>query len=290
MKFSLTLALVALSLVDTLGLNAQPSVAPKIDFPAASPACTLKQRIGLTDIEVSYSRPSMKGRKIFGGLEPNGKVWRTGANSATKITFNTPVKFNGTEVPAGTYELFTIPNPTEWTVIIHKDTSEWGAYTYDAKNDVARITSAPVATTEPVETFEIGFANVRDESATLFLTWEKTYVPIKIEVDVAHTLVPQIEAVMASDASKKPYFPAALFYLDHNLDLPKAASWMDTAIAENPKAFYYSYHKARLLAKMGDKAGALAAAQKSLDGANQASGSIKDEYVRLNEALIATLR
>lgn len=284
-----SLALLALSLSTLTGAFAESAPA-KLEFPAASPASTLKQRVGLTDIEVNYSRPGVKGRKIFGGLEPFDKVWRTGANSATKITFSTAVKLNGTEIPAGTYELFTIPNPTEWTVIIHKDSSEWGAYSYDAKNDVARVKAKPETTPNLVESFTIGVNDLRDESATLYLAWEKTRVPVKIEVDVAHTLVPQIEAVMASDAAKKPYAQAAIFYLDHNLDLKKAASWMDAALTENPQAFYFGYHQARILAKQGDKAGAIAAAEKSLAGANQASGSLKDEYVRLNQALIASLK
>jgi hypothetical protein len=288
----LTRSLVLLSCfaVGTLTVAAQTPAAPKVDFPSASPAATLKQRVGLTDIEIAYSRPSVKGRKIFGGLVPLGEVWRTGANSATKITFSTPVTLNGTAVPAGKYELFTIPNPNEWTVIIHKDTSAWGAYTYDAKNDVARISAKPSATPSLVETFAIGFADLRDESATLYLTWENVRVPMKVEVDVKAVLIPQIEAVMASDAAKKPYGQAAMFYLDHGLDLDKAASWMDQAISENPKAFYLNYHKGRILAKKGDKAGAIAAAQKTVELATQMGGPIKDEYVRLSEALIASLR
>jgi hypothetical protein len=263
---------------------------PKLEFPAASPAATVIQRVGLTDIEINYSRPGVKGRQIFGGLVPYGKIWRTGANVATKIKFSTPVKLNGTEIPAGAYELFTIPNPTEWTVIIHKDTSEWGAYTYDEKNDIARIKAVPIATPSVVETFAIGFSDLRNDSVTLYLTWEKTRVPMKVEVDVASVLVPQLEAVMASDAPKKPYAQAALFYLEHNLDLNKAATWMDAALAEDPSAFFLFYQKARILAKQGNKAGAVAAAKQSIEGASKAGGAIKEEYIRLNEALISGLK
>ena len=269
------------------GLFAQTPVVPKVDFPAASPPGTLKQRVGLTDIEISYSRPGMKGRAIFGGLESWGEVWRVGANSATKVVFSTPVKLNGTAVPAGTYGLFALLGKDEWTVIINKVSDQWGAYQYDAKDDVARIKAVPAALAEPVETFTIDFNDIRDESATLNLTWEKTRVSLKLEVDVVSTLVPQIEAVMASDTPKKPYVPAAMFYLDHNLDLKKAAGWMDAAIAAQPDAFYYVYRKALVLEKMGDKDGAIATAKASLEGAAKAGGSIKDEYTRLNEALIA---
>jgi hypothetical protein len=270
-------------------LPAETAPAPKVDFPQPSPAAVVKQRVGLTDIEVVYSRPSVRGRKIFGGLEKYGAVWRTGANSATTISFSTDVKLNGTAIPAGKYELFTIPNADEWTVIIHKNVSEWGAYSYDAKDDVARVTAKPVALPETIESFTIGLNDLRDESATLNLMWEKTRVPVKIEVDLVSKLVPQIEAVMASNAEKKPYFQSAMFYLEHNLDLKKAAEWMQSAVAANPDAFYMSYHQARLLAKMGDKAGARAAAQHSMELAKKAGGSVADEYTRLNETLLSTL-
>jgi hypothetical protein len=289
MKLPHPIATTVFSLCFAAVSPAQTSSA-KLEFPAASPSATVKQRVGLTDVEVNYSRPGVKGRQIFGGLIPYGKVWRTGANFATKITFSTPVKLNGTEIPAGAYELFTIPDPKEWTVIIHKDSSAWGAYTYDEKNDVARIKAAPLATPSLVETFAIGFADLRDESATLYLTWEKIRVPVKLEVSVASVLLPQLESVMASDAPKKPYAQAAIYYLDHDLDLNKAAAWMDAAMAEDPTAFYFGYHKARILAKQGNKAGAIAAAQKSIEAANKATGAIKEEYVRLNETLISGLK
>lgn len=289
MKTPHRLAVIALAIASIAGLPAQTAPAPKIDFPAASPGATLKQRVGLTDVEISYSRPSAKGRKIFGGLVPYGQVWRTGANSATKLTFSTAVKLNGTEVPAGTYELFTIPGAAEWTVIVHKNMSQWGAYAYDQKNDVARIKAAPVAAPSPVETFSIGLSDLRDESATLYLTWENTLVPVKLEVDFVSKIVPQIEAVMASDAAKKPYLQAAIFYLDHDLDLKKAAGWFDAAIAAQPDAFYVFYHQARLLAKQGNKDAALVAARHSIELATKAGGVAAGEYTRLNEALIASL-
>ena len=265
--------------------------APSIEFPAPSPAATLKQRVGLTDITIFYSRPSMRGRNIFGGLLPYGEVWRTGANAATRITFSTPVKFGGVDLAAGAYELFTIPNPTAWTVIVQKlpEKASWGAYTYDQKKDTARIPVKPVATGAPVETFGFAFENLRDESATLNLAWENTRVPVEIAVDVTGKVVPQIEAAMAADG-KKPYFQAALFYLDHGLDLTKAAQWMDAAAAENPDAYYVFYHKARLLAKQGDKAAAIATARKSIELASKDTGPAKGEYTRLNEALIASLK
>ncbi|HEY4299636.1 MAG TPA: DUF2911 domain-containing protein [Candidatus Didemnitutus sp.] len=274
-------------LVTATGLWAQ---APKLEIPAPSPAGVVKQRVGVTDIEIDYSRPSARGRKVFGGLVPFDEVWRTGANNATKLILSTPAKFNGTEVPAGKYELFTIPGRTEWTFIIHKDMSEWGAYTYDPKNDVARVTAKPEALAQSVESFAIGINDLRDESATLNLMWENTRVPLKITVDVVSLVVPQIEAAMASADAKKFYVPAAMFYLEHGIELPKALGWMDAAIAADPNAFYFVYRKALIQEKMGDKAGAIATARASIEGAKKAGGAVRDEYIRLNEALIERLQ
>jgi hypothetical protein len=263
--------------------------APHLEFPQASPTATLKQHVGLTDIEVVYSRPSAKGRVMIGGNNPYGQVWRTGANSATRITFSTPVTIEGKPLDSGTYELFTIPGRDQWTVILQAAQHQWGAYAYDAKNDALRVDVKPAWLTEPVETFTIEFNDLRDESATLQLTWEKTCVPVKIGVDVVGVLKPKIDAAMEAPG-KKPYAQAALFYLDHNLDLDRAAEWMDKAIAEQPDAFYYLYHKARILAKKGDKAGALAAANQSLAMAKQAKGPENAEYTHLNEVLIDSLK
>lgn len=286
------LALLALTFGFTAGLTAQNAApaAPKLEFPAASPSIMLKQRVGVTDIELSYARPGAKGRAVFGGLVPYGKVWRTGANTATKVKFSTPVNFGGAAIPAGSYELFTIPGEKEWTVIVHKDSSQWGAYAYKQENDVARVTAKPVALSAAVETLTIDFNDLRDESATLNIAWEKTRVPVKITVDVVATLVPQIESVMASAAPKKPYANAAMFYLDHKLDLKKAAQWMDAAIAAQPDAFYLVYRKGLIQAAAGDKAGALATAQASLAAATKAGGPIGEEYVGLNQKLIASLK
>lgn len=262
---------------------------PQLSFPQASPTATLKQRIGITDIEVVYSRPSAKGRIMLGGINPYGQVWRTGANSATRISFSTPVTVEGSHLDAGTYELFTIPAKDQWTIIFQKAGDQWGAYAYDAKNDVLRVTAKPVELAEPVETFTIEFNDFRPSTATLDLIWEHTRVPVKLDVDVVGALVPKIEAAMAAPG-KKPYFPAAMFYLENNLDLAKAEAWMDAAIAEQPGAYYMVYRKGLIQAKRGDKAGAESSARHSIELASKDTGPAKDEYVRLNEALIASLK
>ncbi len=189
---SMVAALAGLALVS--GSHAQT---PNINFPAASPACTLKQRVGLTDITVVYARPSVKGRTIFGGIVPFGEVWRTGANQATKISFSTPVKLEGNEIPAGNYALFTIPGENEWTIILNKNTNQWGAFQYKTNDDLVRFKVTPATLKDTsVETMTLEFNRLRDESAVFELVWDKTVVPISLTVDVADKIVPQIAAAM----------------------------------------------------------------------------------------------
>jgi len=280
-------ALIATSFVQ--GSSATLAQEPKLEFPQASPGSTLQQRVGLTDVEVVYARPSVKGRKIFGGLVPHDEIWRTGANSATKVTFSTDVKFGGSPVPAGSYALFTIPGATEWSVILSKVTGQWGSYAYSDKDDQARVKVKPLTLAESVETLTIDVNDLRDDSATLVISWEKTRVAVKIETDLVKVLVPKIDAAMAG-SGKKPYFAAAMFYYEHDLDLKKASAWIDEAIKEQPDGLWIIYRKGLILAKMGDKKGAIAAATQSLEMANKAGGAIGAEYKRLNESLIASLK
>lgn len=285
------LPLVLLAVVASfLGQNliAETAKEPTLVFPQASPSATVKDRVGITDVEIEYGRPGVKGRKIFGGLVPFGEVWRTGANSATKIVFGTEVNFGGSKVPAGTYALFTIPEAGEWTVILNKAEGQWGSYAYDAKNDVVRVKVKPVALPESLETMTISLGDLRDDSATLNIAWDKTRVPVKLQTNLVAVLVPQIDAAMAGPG-KKPYYDAAMFYYAHDLDLKKAVGWMNEATKEQPDAFWIFYRKGLILAKSGDKPGAIAAANKSLELANKAGGAVAVEYKRLNEALIASV-
>ncbi|MGN6643526.1 MAG: DUF2911 domain-containing protein, partial [Verrucomicrobiota bacterium] len=284
MKFQTWVPSLALATVTMFAVSALAQT-PKLEFPAPSPACTIQQRVGLTDVEVVYSRPSMKGRPVFGGLVPFGSVWRTGANAATKITFSTPVKLNGHDVAAGSYALYTIPGESEWTIILNKGVGISGTQ-YDEKADVVRFKAQPIHWDQTIETFTIEFNQIQDDGAILNLVWENTVVPIKLDLDLTSKLLPQIEQVMASTDAKKPYFQAAMFYYDHDQDLQKAKQWINAAIAER-EAYYIVHLKAKILAKLGDKEGAIAAAKRSSELAAKA----KDNgYVRLNEELIAKLK
>jgi len=262
-----------------------------INFPAASPACTLKQRVGLTDITVVYSRPGVKGRTIFGGIVPYGQVWRTGANQATKVTFSTPVKLEGADIPAGTYALFTIPGEQEWTIIISTNVNQWGSFQYNEKDDFARFKVSPVTLKDTtIETFAIEFNRILDESAVLELVWEKTVVPIHLRVEVTSHLVPQIEAAMAAPGKKSDglYFQAATFYFNHDQDLKKALDWVNAGLADNPRIAYEILHlKAQILAKQGDKTGAIAAAKQSSELAVKAEGA-GSSFVKMNDDLISS--
>lgn len=283
--------LIAVALLASVAL-AQNQQGPRINTPAASPESTLKQKVGFTEIEVVYGRPSARGRKIFGGLVPQGEVWRTGANTATKITFSTAVKVEGRELPAGSYALYSIPGANEWTVIFNRVTGEWGAYSYKEANDALRVKVKPVALAQPVETFTIDIGDLKTESALLNLSWAKTRVPVKIEVDVIKSVVAQIDAVMASGAQVPAggYFQAAMFYFDHNLDLQKAKTWINEATKGDKPLFYMLHGKAKILARLGDKAGAREAATSSMAAAKAQGGPVAAEYTRLNEALLATLK
>jgi len=264
--------------------------AKKIEFPQASSLASVKERVGVTDVSIEYSRPNVRERKVFGGLVPYGQVWRTGANAATKITFGTDVKLGGTAVPAGSYALFTIPGEAEWTVILSKVVDgQWGSYAYDQKDDQARIKVKSVATSDLLETMTIGLQDMRAGKASLVIAWEKTKVPIEIDTGVVAKIKPQIEAAMAG-SGEKPYFAAAMFYYENDLDMKLAKEWIEAAAQKQPDAVWIAYRKGLILKKAGDKEGAMAAAKQARELASKAEGELKAEYTRLSETLIASLK
>jgi hypothetical protein len=243
------------------------SAEQKIEFPDVSQHATVKQRVGITDIEIEYSRPNKNEREIYGGLVPFGKLWRTGANAPTKIRFSRPVKLEGKEVPAGEYALFTIPGTDGWTVIISKDAKVQSAADYKEENDAARIVAQPVTLPTTIESFTIGFADVKGASATLFLDWDKTRVPVKLTTDDIQQIAKQLEAFAGDTTPLDPRvaYQAASFYYDNNKSLTQAAKWIDEAIEKNPKAFFMHYRRAQIQAKLGNKKEATASAQKTIE-------------------------
>ncbi len=291
MKHRSSLRLLSCALTFALITPAVIQAQDALKFPAPSPAAKVSQTVGLTDIDIVYSRPALRGRQAFGNLAPYGEVWRTGANSSTKITFSSPVVFGGTEVPAGTYALYSVPGMKSWEVILSRNTELWGSYGYVPDQEAARVTVTPVKLSAPVESFTLSIDDVVDDAATLNLTWENVRVPVVIEADTKPILLPQIKAVMASDAEKKPYFMAAMYLYSEGVMLDQAAEWINEAAKLQPDAFWLIYRQGLVLAAAGDKAGAKAAAMKSLAMLEKMDeGEIKAEYTRLNEALLASLK
>lgn len=263
----------------------------RFEFPQPSPVTTLKTRAGLTDIEVEYSRPSARGREIFGGIVKWNETWRTGANASTKITFSRPVKFGGVDVPAGKYALYTIPNKDEWTVILSKDTTLWGADKYSADKDLLRVKAKPMTLEQKAETFTIEVGDLSDESATLWLVWDKTALPVKISVATNEQLLTGIQQAVASGKQMAPqfYMGAAMFYLAQNKDLPTALKWITQASDADPKNFYRLRVKAQIQAKMGDKAAAIATLDKANE-LNKASAGPNEEELESNRKLLESWR
>ncbi len=236
----------------------------KIQFPAISQQGVVKQRVGLTDVEITYSRPNKNERVIFGGLVPYGKLWRTGANAPTIIKFSRPVKLEDKEVPAGEYTLFTIPAEDAWTIILSKDAKLQSAADYKQENDAARVTVKPTGFPVPTETFTIGFGDVKGASATLHLDWDTLRVPVKLTTNDVAEVSQQLEKAGASLDPAMAY-QAASFYYEHDKDMAQAAKWIDQAIAKNPDAWFMQMKKAQIQMRLGNKAEAAAAAQKTID-------------------------
>lgn len=260
------------------------AMAQGIKTPAPSPTQTIKQDFALSSIELNYSRPLAKGRKIFGDLVPFGAMWRTGANGATKVTFGEDVKVGGVAVKAGSYALYTIPNANEWEVILNKGVNNGGLSGYKAEEDVARFKVPSMSLPFSLESFTMIIADVMPNSANIQILWENTAVSIPVEANIDANVMKQIDAAMNVD--NRPYFAAASYYFDNGKDMAKALEWANKAVEAQPKAYWVAHLKAKIQAKMGDKAGAKATALKSIELAKEAGNP---DYVALNEKLIKTL-
>jgi len=266
------------------------SATAQIKMPAASPTQTLIQDFGLGKIEIVYSRPSLKGRAVFGAgslLAPIGDVWRTGANGATKLTFSDPVTIGGKTLPAGSYGLFTIPGATEWTVIINTNSKGWGSFEYKEAEDLVRLKVAPETTGSTTETFSIGIEAITAQTAIIYLKWGKTKVNIPISTDIRPTVRAQIEAASAA-ATVNPnmYQSAATFYLELDNDYNKALVYADKAIAANAKAYWLHLLKARIHVALKDQKGAKASAETCKQMATEAKNM---DYVRSADEILKSL-
>ncbi|MHA4844244.1 DUF2911 domain-containing protein [Flavitalea antarctica] len=260
-------------------------LAQGLKTPAPSPLQTIKQELGVGNLELSYSRPSVKGRKIFGDLEKYGIVWRTGANNATILTVSDEITIGGTKIPAGKYGLLSIPDPKEWTFIITKQTDVTGAAAYKQDQDLVRVKVKTEKAPAKVETLTMQFANLKSNGCDLMLMWEDVSLRLPITTDVDSRVMSQIDENMKTD--KPAYFQAAMYYAENNKDINKALEWINKAAQQQPEAFWVIHQQANILAKANKKTEAIAAANKSLALAKAAKN---DNYVVMNEKLLATLK
>jgi hypothetical protein len=239
MKKTILSLLSAAFLLSNTAISAQD-----INFPRPSPTATIKQSFATSHIELNYSRPGVKGRKIFGDLIPFGEVWRTGANAATTIEFGQKVNFGGVDVEKGKYGLLSIPGEKNWTIILTKDLNITSANAYKKENDIARVNVPVKSLTASHETFTIEINDISDNSSSLDIKWENTSVTVQIKADFEADLIAQIEKVMSSD--NRPYYAAASYYFNNKKDMKKALEWINIADAQSPDRYWIMNLKAKI--------------------------------------------
>lgn len=261
------------------------SLHAQLKVPSPSPEQTIHQNFGISSIDISYSRPSVKGRKIFGDLVPYDKAWRTGANGPTIITFGDEVVIGGKTIAPGKYGLIAIPGKTSWTLVITKQLNIVNTADYKQENDIVRVTCKTRTLPQTVETFSIQFENITNSSCELWLTWERTAVALPIKTDIDAKVMQGIDKAMSE--SDPPYFQAAYYYFSNNKDLHKAEEWAKKATEKNPGAYYMFYLLAQVQAKNGEKEAAITSANKSLELSKQ---NKRDDYIDLNNKLLKTLK
>jgi hypothetical protein len=257
----------------------------QIRTPQPSPNTTISQEMGLTRITLNYSRPSIKGRVIFGILVPYGKVWRTGANQITSIKFDADVSINGQMVKAGSYGLYTIPGLKTWKIIFNSEDQKWGAYEYDPKKDVMSFEVVPQKLKNKVEHFKIEFAEFTTTSAYISIAWEKTAVRFKVEQNVQDQILSEIiEKTKAANPTESTLMAAADYYYENNINLPQALIWAQQVVEKDKQ--YWTYQLvARIAAKLGQCDIAVPNAEKSMELAIKGND---DAYILKNKNVLKT--
>jgi len=254
----------------------------QVKTPQPSPSAKLEQKVGLTDVSVEYSRPGIKGRKIFGDLVPYGKMWRAGANSNTKVSFSTDVTIAGKDLKKGTYALFIKPTATNWEVFFYSDTNNWGTPKEWDASKVALTTTVKVENMPmKIESFTISIDDLSNKSAVLGVLWENAYAGIKFNVPTDKMVNENITKIMAGPGSGD-YYAAAAYYLSEGKDIKKAKEWIDKAVdmtKDSPK-FWYLRRQSLIYAKAGNKKGAIKAAKASLKYAEKANNA---GYIKMNK-------
>jgi hypothetical protein len=267
------------ALITSFAAAQQPQ---QMRLPQISQGASVKQTIGLNDVTITYSRPGVKGRKIWGGLVPYEKVWRTGANAATTIQFAEDVLVEGQSLPAGTYSLHTIPGEKEWTLILNKEANQWGSYSYDAAKDAVRVKVTPVPGT-PQEWMQFRFEELTINSARVVLAWENLRVPFTVK-NQTDTNVKVLGMLRDSISKAKPddwqsYYRGANYLIQNRINLDDAATWIDKAIAISPTPQTH-YARARLLEATGKTREAIAELDKALAAASPETSPALLEEIR----------
>lgn len=270
----------ALALTAVLTLSSMAAQAQAIRRPQASPAAKTGMTVGITDVEITYHRPGVKGREIWGKLVPWGEVWRLGANEATTISFSTPVKVEGHDVPAGTYGLFAIPNKDRWTLILNKNAKQWGAYSYKQADDVVRFDVTP-KTGSAVEWMSFTLTPASQSSAVVEMAWETVRVPFTISTDADRLVWSGIDQTLAGKPDSDAYLTAALYALEKGTRLDEAMGWVDKSLAMG-ESFWNHEAKAKLLQRQGKVDQALQHLDKAI---NLAKGKAPQGYINGLEEL-----
>lgn len=256
----------------------------QVQTPQASPSAKFEQTVGLTDVKVEYSRPSIKGRTVYGDLVSFGKHWRTGANGCTTVFFSTDVTIDGKTLKAGKYALYTLPKADNWKIIFYTDTNAWGLPQEWNENNVALSTTTnPNVLSQSVETFTIQIGNITNDDATLDILWERTKISVPFKVPTQEISMKSIQKVMAGPA-RSDYYSAAQYFYQSNQDLSQALTWINKAVEGAEAPFWYYRLKSLIQAKSGDKKGAVEAAKLSLEGATKAGNA---DYIKMNKESIA---
>lgn len=256
----------------------------QLQVPQLSPSSTYKQIVGLTEVTVNYSRPSIRGRTIYGDLVPYDKLWRTGANQNTTITFADDVVFGGTKVQKGSYAIYTKPSKTQWKVILYNKTDNWGLPNpWDDNLVVAKVEAQLAELGLSLETFSIGINELHNDGGSLFIAWDNVVASVPIEVPTAEKATSSIEQTINNTPSGNDYYQAASYYQQEGLDLERALGWIDSAIEENAERYWYHRPRALILADLGRYQEALQSAKSSLKLAEAAGNT---DYVRLNQKSI----
>lgn len=264
------------------------AIEAQVKTPQSSPKSTVEQVVGLTTVDLEYSRPSAKGRIIFGDLVPFGKIWRTGANANTLISFSDDVTIDGKTLPKGKYSLYTLPKADKWEIIFYKTTDNWGNPEEWLESNVAlRANAKPVMTNRNAETFTLAINNVTNDSADLEIAWEKTVVALKFDVPTQKTAIASITKALAGPTAGD-YFSSAQYFYQSNGDMNKALEYVNKALgmtkAGEDAPFWYLRQKSLIQAKLNDKKGAIETAKLSLVAATKAKN---DDYVKMNNDSIA---